>query len=122
MAYLIEMTCSVCKSKKQTKRKCLDKDKVVEPTPKRPNGRPRKDWAPPSSSQTSPLSDHLGATSEPTRTGRGGRVIKRGRGSRGGRGERKNEGSHVPQEFGVFIAEDGTCMTNVSCYLIFVLL
>ena len=58
----IEMSCSVCKSKQYTKRKCPNKDRVVEPTPKRPTGRPRKDRTPPSSSQGSPSSDHLGVT------------------------------------------------------------
>ena len=29
--YGIKMICSVCKSKQHTKRKCLDKDRVVEP-------------------------------------------------------------------------------------------
>ena len=46
----IEMSCSVGKSKQHTKNKCLDKDRVMEPTPKRPKGRLRKDGAPHSSS------------------------------------------------------------------------
>ena len=81
----IEMSCSVCKSKQHTRRKFPDKDRVVEPTHKRPKGRPRKDGAPPSSSQASPSSDQLGATAQLTRTRRGGRVIRGGRGSKGGR-------------------------------------
>ncbi|KAH9623671.1 hypothetical protein KSS87_000247 [Heliosperma pusillum] len=38
--------CSVCKSEKHNKRKCPDKDKVVElePQPKKGRGRPRKAW------------------------------------------------------------------------------
>ena len=53
----IDMSCSVCKSKQHTKRKCPDKDRVVEPIPKRPKGKPRKDRAPSSSSQASPSSN-----------------------------------------------------------------
>ena len=39
----IEMSYTMCKSKQHTKRKCPNKDKVVEPTPIRPRGRPIKD-------------------------------------------------------------------------------
>ena len=92
----IKMTYSVCKSKQHTKMKCPDKDMVVEPTLKRPKGRPRKDWAPPSSNQPGPSSYHLGAINEPTGIGKGGRVIRGGRGSKGGRGGIKNASSHVP--------------------------
>ena len=95
-----------------------NKDRVVEPTPKRPKGRQKKYRAPPASSQASSSSANLGATTLPTRTGRGGRVIKGGRGSRGGR---RNASPNVPIGFIVFIAHDGTCMTNISFYLIFVL-
>ena len=52
----------MCKSKQHTKRKCPDKDRVMEPTPKRHKGRLRKDEKPPSSSQAGPSSDQLGAT------------------------------------------------------------
>ena len=72
----IEMSCSVCKSKQYTKRKCPNKDRVVEPTPKRPKGRLKKDKAPPSSSQVGSSSANLGVTTLPTRIGRGGRVIR----------------------------------------------
>ena len=65
----IEMSCTVCKSKQHTKRKCPT-------TPKRPRGRPRKDGAPPSSSKFGFSSANLGATALPTRIGRGGRVIR----------------------------------------------
>ena len=58
----IEMSYTVCKSKQDTKRKCPNKDRVMEPTPKRPTGRPRKDGAPPLSSQASSSSANLGAT------------------------------------------------------------
>ena len=75
----------MCKSKQHTKRKCPDKDRVVEPTPKIPKGRLRKDGEPPSSSQVGPSVDQLGAITQQTRTGRGGRVIRGGRGSRVGR-------------------------------------
>ena len=80
----------MCKSKQHTKRKFHDKNKVVEPTPKRPEGRPRKDKAPPSSSKADTSSNQLGATAHPIRIGRGGRVIRGGRGSKGGRGGRWN--------------------------------
>ena len=109
----------MCKSKQYTKMKCPNKDRVVEPTPKRPKGRPRKDGTPPSSSQVGSSSANLGATTLPTRIGRGGRVIRGGRGSRGGR---RNAGLNVPTRFRVFIAHAGTCMTNVSLYFIFVIL
>ena len=89
------MTCRVCKSNLHIKSKCLDKDRVMVPIYKRPRGRPRKDGAQPFSSQAGPLSDHLGAIAQPTKTGRGGRVIKGGRGSKGGRGGRRNAGSNV---------------------------
>ena len=98
--------------RQHTKRKCPNKNRVVEPTPKRPKGRPRKDEVPPSSSQTSSSSTNLGATALPTIIGRCERVI---RGERGSRGGRRNVGLNVPVGFGVFIAHDGTCMTNVSC-------
>ena len=112
------MSCSVCKSKKHTKKKCPNNDKVVELTPKRPKGRPRKYGAPPSLSQASSSLANLSTTTLPTRTERGSRLIRGGRGSRGGR---RNVGPNVPIGFRVFIAHDGTCMTNVSFYLIFVL-
>ena len=83
--HCIEMSCSVCKSKQHTKRKCHDKDRVVEPILKRPKGRPRKDGAPPSSSQVGPLLDHLDTITQHTRIGRCGRIIRGGRGSKGGK-------------------------------------
>ena len=91
----------------------------MEPTPQRPRGRLRKFGAPPSSSQVGSSSANLGATALPTKTGRGGRVITRGRGSRGGR---RNVGLNMSIGFGVFIVHDGICMANISFYFIFVLL
>lgn len=80
------LSCSVCKSRKHTKRKCPDKFKQVEPQPKRPRGRPRNDEAS-SKSQSHPVQvNQTQVTAEPARTGRGGRVIRSGRGSRRGRG------------------------------------
>ena len=106
------MGCSVCKSKQHIKRKCLNKDSVVEPTLNIPKA--RKDGAPLLSSQAGFSSANLGATALPTRIGRGGRIIREGRGSRGGR---RNACPNVPTGFRVFIIHDGTCMTNVSFYL-----
>ena len=91
----IKMSCSVCKSKLHTKRKCPNKDRVMEPTLERPKCRQRKDGAPPSSSQVGPSLDQLGATAQPTRTGRGGKVIRGGRGFREGKGGKGNACSNV---------------------------
>ena len=90
----------------------------MEPTPKRPKDRPRKDGAPPSSSQAGFSSANLGGTTLLTRTGRGGRVIRVGRGSKGGI---RNADPNVPFRFGAFIAHDEICMSNVIFYLILVL-
>ncbi|KAL2894817.1 Antiviral helicase SKI2 [Bienertia sinuspersici] len=122
------LSCSVCKSKDHTKRKCPDKGKEVQPAPKRPRGRPKKDGSNPTPT-SQPQSD---VTAEPSRTGRGGRVIRGGRGSRGGgrgggrgngggrgaaSGGRTGGGSRtarrIPQGFGVFISTDGTPISNM---------
>ena len=99
------MSCSVCKSKQYTKRKCPNKYRVVESISKKHKGQPIKYGAPPSLSQASSSSVNLGATTLPTRTGRGGRVIREGRGSKGGR---RNVGPNVPIGCGVFITYDVT--------------
>ncbi|KAH9617284.1 hypothetical protein KSS87_021974 [Heliosperma pusillum] len=67
---------------------------------------------------------HHEATAQPTRIGRGGRVIRTGRGSgrgdvrggragRGGRGGRTGRGGRAPQGIGVPIDEQGNAYTNV---------
>ncbi|KAL2939421.1 Antiviral helicase SKI2 [Bienertia sinuspersici] len=102
--------------------------KEVQPAPKRPRGRPKKDGSNPTPT-SQPQSD---VTAEPSRTGRGGRVIRGGRGSRGGgrgggrgngggrgaaSGGRTGGGSRtarrIPQGFGVFISTDGTPISNM---------
>ena len=50
---------------------------------------------PPSISQVGHSSDQLSIIAQPTRTGRGRRVIRGGRGSIGGRGGRRNACSNV---------------------------
>ncbi|XP_056691513.1 uncharacterized protein [Spinacia oleracea] len=119
----VQMSCSVCRSVNHNKRRCPEKDKVVEPSAKRPRGRPRKNGdasnnattTVPTTTTTSVTNAataistttattcsratatniaHHDATAEPTRTGRGGRVIRGGRGSRGGgRDNRGGRGS-----------------------------
>ncbi|KAK9704790.1 hypothetical protein RND81_07G011200 [Saponaria officinalis] len=120
----IEMSCSVCKSKTHNKRKCHDKDKQVEPPPKRPMGRPRKtptpqvNEAPPSASE-----DHHRVTTQPTRIGRGGRILRSTRGGakggrrggfRGGGRSGRGRGQASPQGVGVLFDEQGNGFTNVS--------
>ncbi|KAL2933974.1 Antiviral helicase SKI2, partial [Bienertia sinuspersici] len=136
----VEMKCSICKSKSHNKRKCPDKDKgpTEEPAPKRRRGRPSKDttsYATLAHEMTSPT--HHNTTAEPSRTGRGGRMIRGGRGSRGGgsngggrgeaavgnrggdRGGRRGggrggrRGGRTPTCFGVLFSPDGTPYTNV---------
>ncbi|XP_074289746.1 uncharacterized protein LOC141615099 [Silene latifolia] len=119
----IEMSCSVCKSKSHNKRKCPDKDKELAPAPKRPMGRPRKSAAAEANEALQIASEvHHTATAQPTRLGRGGRVIRtargvaaRGRGRGGVRvgGGRGGRGGRAPQGFGVLIDESGNAYTNV---------
>ncbi|XP_074297884.1 uncharacterized protein LOC141628676 [Silene latifolia] len=116
----IEMSCSVCKSKSHNKRKCPDKHKEVAPAPKRPMGRPRKSGAAEANEASQLASEvHHTATAQPTRLGRGGRVIRiakgvaaRGRGRGGVRGGGVR-GGRAPQGFGVLIDESGNAYTNV---------
>ncbi|KAL2943025.1 AdoMet-dependent rRNA methyltransferase spb1 [Bienertia sinuspersici] len=79
----IEMTCSICQAKGHNKRRCPNKDNATEqPKQKRARGRPRS-----ITQQTSqqmgnePSTSHHDSTAEPSRIGRGGRmVLPRGRG------------------------------------------
>ncbi|KAL2902051.1 Antiviral helicase SKI2 [Bienertia sinuspersici] len=85
----IEMTCQKCKRKGHNKRKCPNNAITEEPQaqPKRPRGRSKKNAC--SHPQTVPdISSqvHHDTTAEPTRLGRGGRVIRGGRGGNSGRG------------------------------------
>ncbi|KAL2943077.1 Antiviral helicase SKI2, partial [Bienertia sinuspersici] len=85
----IEMTCQKCKRKGHNKRKCPNNAIIGEPQaqPKRPRGRPKKNAS--SHPQTVPdISSqfHHDTTAEPTRLGRGGRVIRGGRGGNNDRG------------------------------------
>ncbi|XP_074278541.1 uncharacterized protein LOC141602128 [Silene latifolia] len=119
----IEMSCSVCKSKSHNKRKCPDKDKEVAPAPKRPMGRPRKSGAAEANEASQIASEvHHTSTTQRTRIGRGGRVIKTGRGvaARGrgrtgvrGGGGRGGRGGRAPQGFRVLIDESGNAYTNL---------
>ncbi|KAH9613758.1 hypothetical protein KSS87_007755 [Heliosperma pusillum] len=121
----IEMSCSVCKSKSHNKRKCPEKDNQPPPPPKRPMGRPRKSArVEVNEVQQTAYEGHHEATAQPTRIGRGGRVIRTGRGSgrgevrggragRGGRGGRTGRGGRAPQGIGVLIDEQGNAYTNV---------
>ena len=49
-------------------------------------------------------------------------VVRFIRGGRVSKGRIRNSGLNVPIGFAVFIVHDGTCMTNIIFYLIFVLL
>ncbi|KAL2904651.1 Potassium-transporting ATPase KdpC subunit [Bienertia sinuspersici] len=79
----IEMTCSICQTKGHNKRRCPNRDNATEqPKQKRARGRPRS-----ITQQTSqqmgnePSTSHHDSTAEPSRIGRGGRmVLPRGRG------------------------------------------
>ncbi|CAH9134895.1 unnamed protein product [Cuscuta epithymum] len=106
----MEMTCSICKSKQHNKRKCPDKDKTtsssVQNQVKKPRGRPRKHVIP--SVETERQTEYGNVTAQPTQTGRGGRVIMRGR----GRGRGRGKGTQVPQGFGVFIDGQGNSILN----------
>lgn len=95
------MTCGLCGAKTHNRRRCPEKGKApastsnpsqpqpaqleqAQPQPKRPRTRAN---ATPMSQQSvvaSTSMSHLDATAQPTRTGRGGRVIRGGVGSRGG--------------------------------------
>ncbi|KAH9612989.1 hypothetical protein KSS87_022193, partial [Heliosperma pusillum] len=90
--------------------------------PGRPRRKRRRD---PFENPKKPASEgHHEATAQPTRIGRGGRVIRTGRGSgrgdvkggragRGGRGGRTGRGGRAPQGIGVLIDEQGNAYTNV---------
>ncbi|KAK9715426.1 hypothetical protein RND81_06G164200 [Saponaria officinalis] len=117
------MTCSFCKSKTHNKRKCPDKGKPLPtPPPKRGRGRAK---AAHNLSATESVSESVAATethhqvtAQPTRVGRGGRVISSGRGSRGRRGGSDTtrggqRGGRTPQGFGVLYDNQGTPFTNV---------
>ncbi|KAK9697747.1 hypothetical protein RND81_08G058600, partial [Saponaria officinalis] len=122
------MTCSICKSKTHNKRKCPDKDKVGDAPAKRGRGRPRLSGVaePPVSSTAvaaaSLQSDaHHDITAQPTRVGRGGRVIRSGRGAargggrgggRGGRRGGRRGAATAPVGMGVLFDEQGNVFTN----------
>ncbi|XP_057249430.1 rRNA 2'-O-methyltransferase fibrillarin-like [Beta vulgaris subsp. vulgaris] len=75
------MTCSICKSKTHNKRTCPNKDTTTSAPPQPPLKRCKSTVA----SSRGPQIDNLTPTAEPSRTGKNGRVIKRG-GSGVGRG------------------------------------
>ncbi|XP_048497728.2 uncharacterized protein LOC125496290 [Beta vulgaris subsp. vulgaris] len=94
----LEMTCSICKEKGHNKKRCLNRDRPVqqEPPMKRPVGRPRDNTR--STITTQPSNTAQPIIAEPSRTGRGGRVIRGGRGSRGGRAGGEGRGGRAGGE------------------------
>ncbi|KAL2898953.1 EF-hand calcium-binding domain-containing protein 5, partial [Bienertia sinuspersici] len=102
----IEMTCTICKRKGHNKRRCPTRGTIenVQPQQKRPRGRPRKpDTAPQTTltPQSLPESQqHHETTAQPSRLGKGGRVVGgsgRGASRRGsaGRGSGRGSGDDV---------------------------
>ncbi|CAH9125870.1 unnamed protein product [Cuscuta epithymum] len=89
----IEMTCSICQTKGHNKRRCPNRDKPVlkEPKPKRSKGRPVMSSGPVHSTSITGQLNHHFATAEPNKLGRGGRVIRGGRGSRGATSSGRNK-------------------------------
>ncbi|XP_074287815.1 uncharacterized protein LOC141612968 [Silene latifolia] len=116
----LQMTCSVCKSKTHNKRTCPDKDKAIEPPAKRGRGRPRVNNVV-TEGDASTSTPHHTATAHPTRTGRGGKTVRTGRGSSrggsrgGGRGTSRGRGGRgrAPQGLGVLFDDNGNAYTNV---------
>ncbi|CAH9132495.1 unnamed protein product [Cuscuta epithymum] len=103
----VEMSCSVCQSKNHNKRTCPEKNKAIEPPVKRMRGRPKKVIQP---AQTQ--SDNNQNNAQPSRLGRGGRLIHaRGRGV-GGKGARGRGRGDIPVGFGVIIDGNGNTWTN----------
>ncbi|KAK9666224.1 hypothetical protein RND81_14G169800 [Saponaria officinalis] len=110
------MTSTVCKSKTHNKRRCPDKDKVIEPPAKRGRGRPRlNNSLTEGVASTSTL--HHTATAQPTRIGRGGRTIRTGRGGSRGGGRVSTRGrggrGRAPQGLGVLFDDNGNAYANV---------
>ena len=68
---------------KNSKRKCLEKDKVQDqpPQPKKPRGRPKKTASTPLETPIEQPSHHL-VSAQPSTIGRGGRTIREGQGVR----------------------------------------
>ncbi|XP_074315187.1 uncharacterized protein LOC141651370 [Silene latifolia] len=77
----VEMT-----STAHNKRRCPDKDRVVEPPAKRGRGRPRSINSQREEVATTSTQPHHALTAQPTRIRRGGRMIMAGRGTTRGRG------------------------------------
>ncbi|KAK9672509.1 hypothetical protein RND81_12G104800 [Saponaria officinalis] len=125
------MTCSLFKSKTHNKRKCPDKGKPLPtPPPKKGKGRPKAahnltgtdsvaaSQSVAASESVAETETHHQVTAQPTRVGRGGRVISSGRGSRGGKGGKTTakggrRGGRAPQEFGLLYDNQGSPFTNV---------
>ncbi|XP_074289835.1 uncharacterized protein LOC141615335 [Silene latifolia] len=121
------MKCSIWKSNNHNKLKCLDKGKPQPPPPpKKSMGRPTKIARTKVTSEVVVSSeDHHRACAQPTKVGRGGRVIMAGRGvsrgrggsiGRGGRATRRGGRGGMgrpPQGEGVLIDERGNAYTNV---------
>ncbi|KAL2929308.1 Sulfate adenylyltransferase subunit 1, partial [Bienertia sinuspersici] len=110
----MEMTCSLCKLKGHNKRKCPNTGGSCpnQPPAKKTRGRPRKAGATIAhNSDTTTV--HHAATAEPTRIGRGGRIIRGRRGSRGGRSGREGRGgrSAMPVGICVLVEANGSAYT-----------
>ncbi|XP_056686307.1 uncharacterized protein [Spinacia oleracea] len=102
----VEMTCSLCLFKGHNKRRCPNRDTTIprEPAPKRPRNDGQQPHSKATSSSTTVISSahpqnntlsvqlqdtqpsqaHHSATSQPSQLGKGGRMIRVGKGSRGG--------------------------------------
>ncbi|XP_021750658.1 uncharacterized protein LOC110716347 [Chenopodium quinoa] len=116
----MEMTCSVCQQKGHNKRRCPIRGTTLpqapqtpdEPPAKRARGRPRKEVA--ASQPMHPCSStHLTATTEPSRIGRGGRVISRG-GNSAGRGTGRARGRDAPTSKGGRTGRGGEASSSMG--------
>ncbi|CAH9089295.1 unnamed protein product [Cuscuta europaea] len=116
----VEMSCSVCKSKDHNKRKCPDKNKEAQPVQKKSRDRPKKAIQNAEAQQST-----YQTTAQPTRIGRGGRLIQaRGGSNTTGRGSRPGETrgrgrfgrgrgkGQISVDFGVFVDGEGNTWTN----------
>lgn len=94
----MEMTCSICGIKGHNKRRCHNRSNSEapsqQPPAKRGRGRPRKEigTSQPRISQAS--SSHHDTLAQPSRLGRGGRVVQNSRGGSRGRGRSRGRGNN----------------------------
>ncbi|KAL2924672.1 Antiviral helicase SKI2 [Bienertia sinuspersici] len=112
-----KVTSTICPRIQQKLEKEKDEACILRFNSTTGGGRPRKAGATTAHNSDTTTAHHA-ATAEPTRIGRGGRVIRGGRGSRGGRGGRSARGgrggrSGMPFGIGVLMGADGSAYTNV---------